>query len=61
MELEEKNGLLRKKEDIWSSGLADQVYLSIRLALATLYGKRMEPLPLVLDDAFLFVLMRKDR
>lgn len=56
VELEEKNGLLRKKEDIWSSGLADQVYLSIRLALATLYGKRMEPLPLVLDD----VLVRFD-
>ena len=52
VELEEKSGFLRKKEDVWSSGLADQVYLSIRLALAELYGKRMEPLPLILDDVF---------
>lgn len=40
----------RKEEVKWSSGLADQVYLSMRLALATLWGRKSEPLPLILDD-----------
>ncbi len=40
----------RKGEPKWSSGLADQVYLSMRLALASLWGRKSEPLPLILDD-----------
>lgn len=40
----------RKEEEKWSSGLADQVYLSMRLALASLWGRKSEPLPLILDD-----------
>lgn len=40
----------RKDEVRWSSGLADQVYLSMRLSLATLWGRNSEPLPLILDD-----------
>ena len=34
----------------WSSGLADQVYLALRLSLAHTFGKRIEPMPLILDD-----------
>lgn len=47
---ENEAGRARKDEVKWSSGLADQVYLSMRLALATLWGKNSEPLPLILDD-----------
>lgn len=47
---ENKAERARKDEVKWSSGLADQVYLSMRLALATLWGKNSEPLPLILDD-----------
>ncbi len=47
---ENEAGRLRKDEVKWSSGLADQVYLSMRLALATLWGRNSEPLPLILDD-----------
>ncbi|MDI9371134.1 MAG: AAA family ATPase [Synergistaceae bacterium] len=49
--LEEKDQARgRKDEMMWSSGLADQVYLSMRLALASLWGRNSEPLPLILDD-----------
>lgn len=34
----------------WSSGLADQVYLALRLSLAHTFGQRIEPMPLILDD-----------
>ena len=37
---------------IWSSGTGDQVYLSIRLAMALSFGNQLEPLPIVLDDIF---------
>ena len=47
---ENEAGRTRKDEVKWSSGLADQVYLSMRLALATLWGRNSEPLPLILDD-----------
>ena len=47
--LEEQNHL-RKKENEWSSGLADQVYLSIRFGLALEFGRINEPLPILLDD-----------
>lgn len=40
---------LRKEEDMWSSGLGDQVNLSLRLALARAMGNP-EPLPIILDD-----------
>ena len=49
--LEGNDPARRRKEEIkWSSGLADQVYLSMRLALATMWGESSEPLPLILDD-----------
>jgi uncharacterized protein YhaN len=43
----------RKGEVEWSSGLADQVYLSIRLGLAREFGLHAEPLPVILDDVLL--------
>lgn len=46
----------RKSEGEWSSGLADLVYLALRLALAEELGRHREPLPLFLDD----VLVRCD-
>lgn len=39
-----------KREEIWSSGLADQVYLAVRLGLALEFGRLLEPVPLILDD-----------
>ena len=49
--LEESGPSSARKEEIqWSSGLCDQVCLSMRLALATLWGRNSEPMPLVLDD-----------
>ncbi len=49
--LEEKDQTRERKDELkWSSGLADQVYLSMRLALASLWGRNSEPLPLILDD-----------
>lgn len=41
-----------KNEKIWSSGTGDQVYLSIRLAMALSFGEQIENLPIVLDDIF---------
>jgi hypothetical protein len=46
----------RKPEETWSSGLADQAYLAIRLGLAREFACRGEPLPMILDD----VLVRFD-
>ncbi len=41
----------RQKEEVhWSAGLADQVYLAVRLGLAREFGRRSEPLPVILDD-----------
>lgn len=34
----------------WSSGMGDQVYLALRLALVDLFSQSVEPLPLILDD-----------
>ncbi len=49
--LEDNDPARKRKDEVkWSSGLADQVYLSMRLALATLWGENSEPLPLILDD-----------
>jgi uncharacterized protein YhaN len=42
--------LARKEEPAWSAGLADQVYLAIRLGLAREFGRHSEPLPVILDD-----------
>lgn len=39
-----------KGEQAWSCGLADQVYLAIRLSLAKEFNKAAEPLPVILDD-----------
>jgi uncharacterized protein YhaN len=35
-----------------SRGTAEQLYLCIRLALASEFGRRSEPLPIVMDDVF---------
>lgn len=41
----------RHKEEVqWSAGLADQVYLAVRLGMAREFGRHREPLPLILDD-----------
>jgi uncharacterized protein YhaN len=52
----EDAALGRKDEAVWSSGLADQAYLAIRLALAREFAEYVEPLPVILDD----VLVRFD-
>jgi uncharacterized protein YhaN len=46
----EDRSLARKEEPSWSAGLADQVYLAIRLGLAREFGRHSEPLPVILDD-----------
>lgn len=43
----------RKEKQQWSSGLADQAYICIRLALATVLSSMSEPVPIVLDDIHL--------
>lgn len=40
----------RLESQHWSSGLGDQVYLALRLALAELFSQSVEPLPIILDD-----------
>ncbi len=40
----------RKSPDQLSTGTQQQLYLSIRLALASMFARRSEPLPLVMDD-----------
>ena len=40
----------RRESQHWSSGLGDQVYLALRLALAELFSQSVEPLPIILDD-----------
>lgn len=42
--------LVAKDEGAWSRGLADQVFLAVRLALAKKFGQDSEPLPVMLDD-----------
>lgn len=39
-----------KDEPVWSSGLADQVYLAVRLGLAEEFSRNHHRLPVVLDD-----------
>jgi uncharacterized protein YhaN len=46
----EDRSLARKAEPAWSAGLADQVYLAVRLGLAREFGRHSEPLPVILDD-----------
>ena len=48
--LESQRSQARKEEVVWSAGLADQVYLAIRLGLAREFGRHSEPLPVILDD-----------
>jgi uncharacterized protein YhaN len=48
--LEDRRALGSKSESQWSAGLADQVYLAIRLGLAREFGRHSEPLPVILDD-----------
>jgi len=49
IELEDAS-LRRKGEGAWSRGLAEQVYLAIRLGLAGEFARRAEPIPVILDD-----------
>ena len=49
----EDTKLDRKGEHAWSSGLADQVYLAIRLGLIQEFGCHRERLPIILDDVLL--------
>jgi uncharacterized protein YhaN len=46
----EDTAYCRKEETMWSSGLADQVYLAIRFGLVRAFGSHAEPLPVILDD-----------
>lgn len=46
----EDTSLKRKGEIHWSDGLADQVYLAVRLGLAREFSRHAEPLPVILDD-----------
>lgn len=55
IELEDRTTTGSKGHEIWSSGLADQVYLALRLAEAQSESAQ-EPLPVLLDD----VLVRSD-
>jgi AAA domain len=41
---------VRKSPDQLSTGTQQQLYLSIRLALASMFAGRSEPLPIVMDD-----------
>ncbi len=50
IQLEDVRSSDRKEEKSWSAGLADQVYLAIRLGLAREFGRHSEPLPVILDD-----------
>ncbi len=43
----------RLESDMWSSGLGDQIYLALRLSLATRFSEQVDPLPIVLDDILL--------
>jgi uncharacterized protein YhaN len=53
--VQSKDGLDRKSDGEWSSGLGDQIHLSLRLSMAEEMS-RSESLPLILDD----VLVRFD-
>ncbi len=44
------DGVERKGPELWSRGLRDQAYLSLRLALIAEHGAVHEPLPVILDD-----------
>ncbi len=45
------NGDLRGNEKIWNTALKEKVYLSLRFGLIETYNARLEPLPVILDDA----------
>ena len=48
--LEEKESRSYKGLEAWSSGLADQAYIAVRLALADQLNRKGEALPMILDD-----------
>lgn len=50
LRLQESESMAPKDEAVWSRGLAEQVYLAVRLALAREFGHNAEPLPVMLDD-----------
>ena len=43
---------MRLSPQLLSRGTAEQLYLSVRLALVRDYAKRVDPLPVVFDDIF---------
>ncbi len=45
----DQQGATKRPEEL-SRGAAEQLYLCLRLALASEFGRRAEPLPLVMDD-----------
>lgn len=51
--LSDKEDLSRKESSQWSSGLEDQAYIAIRLALSGMFKGKAGPLPLILDDIHL--------
>lgn len=51
--LSDTEDLSRKESSQWSSGLEDQAYIAIRLALSGMYKVQAGPLPLILDDIHL--------
>lgn len=50
LRLQDSSTMAPREEATWSRGLADQVYLAVRLALAREFGRNAEPLPVMLDD-----------
>lgn len=50
LEVEERKGGKRKRPEVLSRGTREQLYLAMRLALASVYGDEALSLPLVADD-----------
>lgn len=48
--LQETVTRVAKGENAWSRGLAEQVFLAVRLGVAREFAREAEPLPVVLDD-----------
>jgi uncharacterized protein YhaN len=51
-QLMQANGGYKNDDQEWNTGLKEQAYWSLRLGLIEDYATRAEPLPLIIDDAF---------
>jgi uncharacterized protein YhaN len=51
--LSDTEDLSRKDSSQWSTGLEDQAYIAIRLALSAMFKGKGGPLPIILDDIHL--------